>query len=199
MSELIKLYRVRKTLLQLLADRGYASPPLESFTDFSSLLRAPDVDRAKMTLQLHHATNSSEKIIVVFPNEASVGIKTLVRLIDNMKHECIGHAILVVNTSITSRGLKGLDELPPASNVKIECFRECDLVVNVSRHALVPKHSLADKKAVMNMHKVSESQIPKMHLRDPIARYYDFKLGDVIRIDRPSDTTGVYTTYRIIV
>lgn len=71
-----------------------------------------------------------------------------------------------------------------------------------SQHVLVPKHEILpseEAKKVLEKYNVKPEQLPYMLASDPMARELGAKPGDIIKITRPSPTSGTTVYYRYVV
>jgi len=76
------------------------------------------------------------------------------------------------------------------------------LALNVLEHVLVPKHEILseeEKKRLLETLNISEKQLPKILLNDPVVKALGAKEGDVIKITRKSPTAGKSFYYRLVV
>jgi DNA-directed RNA polymerase I, II, and III subunit RPABC1 len=110
----------------------------------------------------------------------------------------------VSRTELNPQGRKRLLQArhDPEYPIVTEFFHLDELIVNITKHELVPEHcplSKTEKTQLMERYKVSEAQLPRIQQNDPVARYFGLAPGDVVKITRPSETAGRYITYRICV
>nr|QBK87121.1 MAG: DNA-directed RNA polymerase subunit 5 [Marseillevirus LCMAC201] len=114
------------------------------------------------------------------------------------------HLIIVANNKAT----------PKVSNVlgilghNAQLFSEDELMFNVTRHQLVPKHIRLDgeeRELVLNTFAILPDGkqhldlFPGMFTIDPIAKYYNFKVDDLICIERPRIDGFIDISYRIVI
>ena len=160
-----------------------------------------DPRRDALTLQFDLREDPTQHIFVFFPDEEKVGVKTIKEYAKRMKDEQVNRAIIVVQQSLTPFARQSLLECQ-AQKFYIEQFQEAELLVNITDHVLVPEHILLSdeqKRVLLDRYKVKETQLPRIQMHDPVARYFGMRRGQVVRIIRPSETAGRYVTYRLCV
>eukprot|EP01070_Trichotokara_eunicae_P007612 Trichotokara_eunicae@DN5482_c0_g1_i3.p1 len=116
-----------------------------------------------------------------------------------MEERSMQRAILVTQNVLTAFGREAIAEAAP--NHIIECFLETELLVNITKHELVPKHiplSSEEKEALIARYNIKETMLPRIQVTDPVARYFGMSKGQVMKIVRPSETAGRYVTYRLV-
>jgi DNA-directed RNA polymerase I, II, and III subunit RPABC1 len=118
-----------------------------------------------------------------------------------MKDENVKHAILIVKDKLTAFAKNAVKALA-ATGYRMEYFRDSELLIDITEHKLVPKHEVLSeiqKKELLDRYRLKPSQLPRIQVTDPIARYFGLKHGQVVKITRPSETAGRYITYRICI
>ena len=201
-GEASHLFRIRRTLLKMLKKRSYV-------VDAAQLAMTPRgfVDqfgdqpkRNDLTILAEHETDAEDQLFVFLPDDDKVGVKTIKQYCEMMKEASVSHAILVVKQGVTPFAKTALQEM--ASTYLIEHFRDAELLVDVTEHRLVPAHALLspeDRQALLDRYKLRAEQLPRIQRTAPVARYYGLKVGDVVKIVRPSETAGRYVTYRVCI
>lgn len=105
--------------------------------------------------------------------------------------------ILIIKDKISQSNQRLINEL----NLNIQIFDIADLQFNITKHVLVPKHELINDeneiKDILDRYSLkTKFQLPTILKTDPIAKYYNLKNGDIVKITRHSPSSGEYIVYR---
>lgn len=133
------------------------------------------------------------------PDASGVGTKQ-VRAFNHFVDENNFHTgVFITQTPISPSAVRLLSGIPGRI---CEHFQEQDLLVNITRHELVPKHVLLspeEKAKLLERYRLKESQLPRVQVSDPVARYLGLRRGQVVKIIRKSETAGRYASYRWVI
>jgi len=83
-------------------------------------------------------------------------------------------------------------------NIQFFLFQQ--LCVNITKHALVPKHECLGptERSNMKIRVFHDEEWPKLYTSDPIAQYYNYKAGDLIKITRTVGYPEPVYFYRLV-
>jgi DNA-directed RNA polymerase subunit H (RpoH/RPB5) len=202
----------RKTLIEMLTDRGYITSNIVSelpdtlfeqlwstFTNESNIF---DIEcennignRIYVTYIRNHILSKKKK------NKKIVSLqkihKNLLQTQDLLRTDNI---LYVICDTQSEQVLETYEEFLK-KNKNVELFDIKRLLFNITKHYYVPKHTLLNKKKVQlikNSLQISSIyKLPVISHTDPVARYYNLKRGDVVQITRVSPSYGKHITYRV--
>ncbi|CAH1756156.1 3371_t:CDS:2 [Entrophospora sp. SA101] len=191
-QEIARLFRVYTTVHQMVLDRGYLvteeiCEDVESFK--LKCLREGIINREAMMFQVQKSDNPNDQMLIVFPEDRPVGVKYLKVLCQRMMDAKITKGIVIYPTTLTAAANKAIQLInsKETKHYEMEAFSEADCMVNITRHQLVPNHIVLtdeEKKSLL------QTQLPRIQMTDPVAKYYGLKRGQVVKIMRPSETSG---------
>ncbi|XP_043910746.1 DNA-directed RNA polymerases I, II, and III subunit RPABC1 [Protopterus annectens] len=172
-EETYRLWKIRKTIMQLCHDRGYLvtqdelDQTLDEFkSQFGDRPSEGRPRRSDLTVLVAHNDDPTDQMFVFFPG--NIYPQSLVDM---------------------------------APKYILEQFLQQELLINITEHELVPEHVVMTKEEVAELlarYKLKENQLPRIQGGDPVARYFGLKRGQVVKIIRPSETAGRYITYRLV-
>jgi len=221
-QEVSRLWRTWRTVLEMLVDRGYSIATEEvtiSRERFHEQFRDKQtnlIERRLMRLQAQpteemiktHTARPTKRdpepqtkagtIWVEFSPETTIGIKHLRAFAHTLDERHFNTGIFITQGPVTAAALRAFDPLAERG-ITAEHFQEQDLLVNITKHELVPKHFLLsdeEKKVLLDRYRLKETQLPRMQSKDPVAKYLGLKKGQVVKIIRRSETAGRYASYR---
>ncbi|XP_078182548.1 DNA-directed RNA polymerases II and IV subunit 5A-like isoform X3 [Carex rostrata] len=159
-----RLYRIRRTVMQMLRDRGYLVLDSEvNMTRYEFVTRFGEpLRREDLTINKSLKGDSSDQLYVFFPTDEKVGMKHIKKYVELMKHENVSRAILVCQQNLTPFAKSFLLEL--SSTMHIEVFSEAELLVNIKDHVLVPEHQVLtneEKKTLLERYTLKDTQGPE--------------------------------------
>lgn len=223
LKEAVRFWRAWKTVHQMCKDRGYeltdeeVNPSLEKFKD-EYLNHDGSVNRARLQFSARPSEEMIRKctapatpsnpnpeaecgeVYVEFMAENNMGIKEIKKFVQTVSAGNFRAGIMVTVGALSPSARRAVGAT--SAYTQVECFLLEDLLVNITHHDLVPTHvvlSKEEKAALLKRYRLKETQLPRILLKDPIARYYGLRRGQVVKIIRSSETAGRYASYRLCV
>jgi DNA-directed RNA polymerase I, II, and III subunit RPABC1 len=192
------LYKVRKTILEMIEDRGYYIPESEkiTFEQFGIKYNNKNID-----IYINDEFKN-KKMYVYFHNELKSFSKSDLKKITNdifQKYNDDSISIILLlkdkeNSAITK-------ELSKDAYKNIEVFIQNKMIFNITHHIFVPKHIIItqeEENEVLEKYNTKKGKLPKISKTDPIAKYYGMKTNQVCKIIRNSPEVGEYIYYRLV-
>lgn len=185
-----------RTVLQMLKDRGCKPKTTlseqltqeEWYNKFSKFVTNP---KSNYNCKLVYIDTDGNKGGVFWPKSTKLGID-LVKYFTNLSINNQWSSFILIINNITPAAKKDL-----INNIKhvynAEFFYIDNLQVNITRHKLQPKVfklSEGEKEIVQQQFNVPLDKFPLMQEDDPVAQYYKFRKGDLIRTENYYD---IYT------
>jgi DNA-directed RNA polymerase subunit H (RpoH/RPB5) len=145
--------------------------------------------------------NANSRVKIIFLNHPStqkkIGITPMRSLLEKLESEKIKHVIVIVVVGLSP---KTKDEILEQSGIVVECFKEHELMFDLVSHELVPCHRRLSSKETAQIYERYGDKLPILRQDDPVSRYYNFHVNDVIEITRTNfRTTLMYKHYRVVV
>ncbi len=110
--------------------------------------------------------------------------------------------IFISKEKLTTNNFKSFNEFKKTINFQFFYIKE--LLFNIYRHEFVPKHEvISDKTEIDNIMKKyllkNKFQFPLILNTDPVCKYLNIKSNSLVKITRPSVTSGEYILYRFVI
>lgn len=129
-------------------------------------------------------------------------LETLIKKYNNKKN-----IILILNNDTISAPilsqLNNYDKILQKLGGQLQYFHVKNLLFNPTKHELVPKHTKLSNEEVSEMMEKylikGKIQMPYILQNDVIAKWMGLKQGDVVKIDRFNENSGLSYYYRVCV
>lgn len=221
-----RLLDIKKTQIEIVRDRGYDIGTEAEILDMDSrefkhyiegLLRANKgktfTQRSIMSNRYKKIGNESEVISVFYgelkPPEKQISsreIQSFTGTVNNMNSKgdiVIKEVIIIVDGVLSSQANNAIKTQP--SDIFYQVFYDSDIRYNPTTHVDTPVHiKLTEEQGIEKLRElmVDQSKLPLMLDSDPIAKYYGWRPGDIIKIIRSDDAVSILApksiNYRLV-
>ena len=194
-------FNVRKTVLEMLEDRGNLIPEEVSIVNFEQFSIKFDTDNIDIFINdeiknkkiyVHFNINLNKKF------GKSDLVETLKKVVGTYKDENINLILLLrekENSTVTK-------ELERKQYENVEIFLKKNMMFNITHHIYVPKHVVLteeESEEIVSKFNTPKIKFPKILKSDPVARYFALKSGMMFKILRKSPEVGESISYRYCV
>ena len=133
-------------------------------------------------------------MVVFFTEMPKFNVKSAQIYISLMNDMKIYHAVIVYKEGVTAFTRKAIMK---SEELKFELFAEDDLRYNITKHRLQPVFERLSSDEAEIFKKEFGVKFGVMKSDDPIARFYAYANGDVIRVTRKTGLNK-FVTYRLV-
>lgn len=209
------LVRSRHTILEILNDRGYDTTPYNLISP-DQILTLAEGDQRALDIVVSKKPDGfapCEKAIVVYQLQERIrqklGTGTFMRDMydiapDNSTANAVKPSddlIVIINEPYNDAFDKTSIQMWQNNKVRVTFFHIKQVVVNMSRHVLVPPHRKLtpeeSKVEIAKLRLTQKSQLPLIKHHDMQSRILGLVPGDIVEVLRPSPTSGVNRVLRI--
>lgn len=188
------VYRTLNTVKEMLSDRSVDT----------SLLDSISMDEVKVLCQNKSSQNVfqikvNDHMKLIYYLNTKFKIQELRKFIQPSDEKST--IILIFKEKINNFNHKNVDEF---ENIDLQIFTMKELLFNISKHSLVPKHEVIKdeneiEELVNKFNLKNKLQFPIILKTDPMAKYMNIQSGQLMKISRISPSSGDNIVYRCCV
>lgn len=186
----IKILKAIETCIEMLIERGYyTSHENDGIVIFES---------------------SKDKVCIFVNRTSKLILENLEIYLYQTKSLGLSHCIILYNGFITPKAksiIQTQNKIIPTRNSSLcepehklhcELFTFLEMQYNITKHVLVPKHIRLSKAKSKEFKVKHGTKFPVLLVSDPVSKFYNFEVGDVIKIERRTDDNYPLIIYRIV-
>ena len=191
---------IKKTIIKIFTNRGFINE--ENKEKYMKKLISDENDDMEYIVQIDNDKNYNTEI----PNK-KIYIKIFDYKISSInKTSPIGEFVskydkdykFIVVQEINSRS----EDVIESYQTPVEIFKFNKLQSDITEHDLVPQHIVLTKEEgdkVLESYRARKRDMPLIRSNDAVAKYYNMKQDEIVKIIRPSPVTGEAVAYRYVI
>jgi len=171
-----RLRKARETVIEILNDRDFLVAKL-----MKNKLTSDEIQKEYKENNLNLKTGEVETIFW----DDKVNLSKIGKLIKKMKKTQPKLVILVFEYELTSSQYNNIAQ--DFGDILFEVFLLKELQFNVTKHHMVPKHILLNKKEAEEIYSAYGINLPLISNNDIVSRYYGANVDNIFKIIRPNN------------
>lgn len=175
----------RRIVHEMVIDRGYAAPVYipESLQTLYELKVS-----GRLGYSFRNASGlpgypiPQKELIVIFEINTKIGKDEIKKIITDYTNRDV-IIILIYRLEPTPDAKKTTRE---QYTCRFQLFNILDIQANVSKHAFTPKIRILtteERREFHTVNKITFQQLPKILISDPLAKYYDLSVGQIVEVE----------------
>ena len=183
MNDISTFRKIFNNTIEMLIDRGY---DMKDFIKNKKIINLTDEQLLQNTqiVVRPSKTETDKKVHIYFFNE-KMGVNEVKELFVELNTLKVTHFIFITKNKLTSYAKKEMNN--SGKNMEIEIFYNDDMIFNITKHVLVPKHELLTEQETKLFLKKIGKKIPHIKKNDKVCRYYNGKIDQIFRIYRRNE------------
>ena len=197
---------------EMMIDRKCEDPLITDKDNYKKWIDSIIMSALKENVMIHHKvingynTPKIHIMVNIMPKPKLADLRKEEKKIELLTDKPTGTKnlfILVSLYSLSSTNESFLNEFSKRG-LKVQFIYSQQLIVNITKHVCVPKHTLVTKEETERIMKSlcdvdgSIQEVPIISRKDPIIFYYDFPVGSLVKIERHIPYIGHSNYYRLI-
>ena len=209
MNFLNKLYNSRNVALKMVESRGFNPEKYKNFTmkelDTMKQNTSNKLTIEESPLDIMVTDESGKHLYIKYLLGTKPRLNNILSFVNEFSETTLkdGDSLVIISRDKLTNDtpLDGVAEnLLKTRNIFIQLFWIDQIVVNITEHSLVPEHQIiskTEKDQLLEKYNIkSFNNLPIILKNDPVAKYFGMRRGDVCKITRSSETSGIYISYR---
>jgi DNA-directed RNA polymerase subunit H (RpoH/RPB5) len=195
-----QLNEVKTNLIKMFSNRGFVNT--ENIQKYIDKIIKDDNDDQEYIIPLDNESNynttiTNKKIFVKIFDYKITSINKNSPIGEFISKHDSEYKVLIVQ-DINQKS----ENIIESYSTQSEVFKINSLMINIIDHVLVPKHivlSKDDTDRVLEAYRAKKRDMSLIRTTDAVAKYYNMKPGEIVKIIRPSVMTVEAPAYRLVI
>lgn len=192
---------ILENITKMLTERGLLDKKNLN-KNIEQLVRTKSNDNT-YTIKVDYPTNPNQKMIAIKITHHKITAITKQPIINDFINKYKNMHKIIVIKDINLKAEQYITSKKENEQIT-EIFREREFLINMVDHIDVPKYEIYRQNSPQYLeffeeYNLKEHQVGRLYVSDPLARYYNVQIGDLVKVIRKSSTTGKSFGFRLCI